>query len=146
MAAVVVIPGGQEAAVISDGHRRIRIDVEHGTLLRGPVHLTFVIEGVTGIDTKILTLRRLAALSRLGRFARGLYPRERFAPRWTMALRAHDAMRDGASQREFAMRLFDSPDTAVDWNEASNFRRLRVQRLVRMGRSMVQGGYRVLLC
>ena len=145
IATAVVTPDGRECVSLSDGYRRIRIDVEQGTLLCGPVHLSSVLIGLAGIDAKILTLRRLVALRHLGRFARGLHPSERLAPRWIMAVRACDAMRDDASQREFATVLFGGKGIGADWREASNFRRLRVQRLMRIGRSMTQGGYRALL-
>jgi len=145
MATIVVMPDGRESAVISDGYRRIRLDVELGTLRSGAAHLTSVFDVSTGIDAKILTLRRLVALCRLGRFPRGLHPRERFASRWIMALRAHDAERAGASQRQLAMVLFGTSAIDSEWNKGANFRRLRVQRLIRTGRSMTQGGYRALL-
>jgi len=142
---IVVMPDGRGSAVISDGYRHIRLDVELGTLRLGPVLLTSMFDGLIDIDAKILTLRRLVALHRLGRFARGLHPRERVAPRWIMALRAHDAERGGASQRELAMVLFGTSGIDSEWNKGANFRRLRVQRLTRVGRTMIQGGYRGLL-
>ena len=145
MGTTVVLPDGAETAAISDGYRRIRMDVEHGTLRQGPVNLTSTIDGLIGVDAKILTLRRLAALCRLGGFSRGLYPKERLAPRWILALRAHDAIRGGASQRELAMTLLGVTDIDAGWSRGANFHRLRVQRLLRNARSMVQGGYRTLL-
>jgi hypothetical protein len=145
MATIVRAPDGCEHVALSDGYRRIRIDVAHGTLLAGAVHLDYLLNGLAGVDAKLLTLRRLMALARLGRLARGLYPIERLAPRWVAALRTHDALSAGASQRDVARVLFGIGAGGSDWRHGSDFFRLRVQRLARIGRRMVQGGYRTLL-
>jgi hypothetical protein len=134
-----------EHVVISDGYRRIRIDAERETLCQGPVHLKYKLQGVDGIEGKILTLRRLVALSRLGRFARHLHPPERLAPRWVAALRVYDAAQDGAGYREIAIALYGEASVELNWRGGSDFLRLRIQRLLRSGRQMVTGGYRSLL-
>jgi hypothetical protein len=145
MATVVVHGAGGEHLVLSEGYRRIRIDVGRGTLCEGPVHLRYELQGLGGIESKILTLRRLLALCRLGRFARDLHPRERLAPRWVAALRVHDAVREGASQRQVAAVIYGEKSTVVGEESGSDFLRLRVQRLVRVGRYMAEGGYLTLL-
>lgn len=145
LATVVVSPGGPEHIALSDGYRRIRIDVVSGTVRQGPVRLRYRLDGFHGIDARILTLRRLVSLTRLGRFVRHLHPPERQAPRWVAALRAHDAMLDGASQRSIAIALYGPTMTIANWGQGSDVLRLRVQRLLRVGRHMVQGGYRALL-
>ena len=142
---MVVSTDGGEHVVLSDGYRRIRIDVEHGTLCEGPVHLSYEILGITGVEAKVLTLRRLLALCRLGRFARNLHPPESLAPRWVAALRVQDAMHEGTSQREIAAVLYGEQSLSVSREHGSDFLRLRVQRLVRAGRYMMSGGYRALL-
>ena len=142
---VAISPSGAEHIAISDGYRRIRLDVVAGTLLAGRVRLSPVFDGLDSIEPKILTLRRLLGLIRLGRFSRGLHPRERMAPRWILALRACDALRDGAHHRDFASVLFGGRGSAAEWRGASDFQRLRVQRLVRIAKAMVKGGYRALL-
>ncbi len=131
--------------MISDGYRHIRIDVTRGTLRAGPVHLRYEMQGFESAEARILTLRRLLALCRLGRFARNLHPRERLAPRWLAALRVYDAVGHGASQREIATTLYGQQSTALGRDSGSDFLRLRVQRLVRIGRHMVGGGYLSLL-
>jgi hypothetical protein len=142
----VVVPTDRgEHIVPSDGCRRIRIDVGRGTLCEGPVHLRYEIQGLANIENKILTLRRLRALHRLGRFARNLHPPERLAPRWIATLRAHDAVEEGNSHREIAVVLYGEKSMALGQESGSDFLRLRVQRLVRVGRYMVSGGYRTLL-
>ena len=142
---MVVSTDGGEHVVLSDGYRRIRIDVGRGTLCDGPVHLRFELQGFAGSEAQILTLRRLLALCRLGRFARNLHSPERLAPRWVTALRVQDAVREGGSQREIAAVLYGEQSLSVSREHGSDFLRLRVQRLVRAGRYMMSGGYRTLL-
>jgi len=48
----------------------------------------------------------------------------------------------GASQRDIAVALFGERRVAAEWSRGSDCLRLRVQRLIREGRRMVQDGYR----
>lgn len=145
MTTVVISPNGGEHAAISDGYRRIRLDVASGTLCDGPVRLRSKLEGLQHIDPKILTLRRLIALCRLGRFSSQLHPPERLAPRWIAALRAYDALRAGATQRDMALGLYGGDAVRRDWGKGSDTLRLRVQRLAGVARKLAGGGYRELL-
>ncbi|WP_281270526.1 DNA -binding domain-containing protein [Aurantiacibacter xanthus] len=92
-----------------------------------------------------MTLRRLAAFERLGRMPRHLFPAERCADRWTLALRARDAKAHGASQREVAEVLFGAGSVRRDWDAASDHLRSRIRRLLRLGIGMTAGGWRTLL-
>ncbi len=67
---IVTLGDGSERVAISDGLRRIRLDVESGTLLEGPVRLHYRLAGIEDVEAKLATLRRLLSLSRLGRFSR----------------------------------------------------------------------------
>ena len=145
IATVVITPEGREHLALSDGYRRIRIDVEAGSVCHGPVRFRYRLEGLHGLDARILTLRRLVALSRWGRFVRHLHPPERQAARWIAALRVHDGIRDGASHQGIARALYGSKITDETWGRGSDFLRLRIQRLARISRHMVGGGYRGLL-
>ena len=60
-------------------------------------------------------------------------------------LRVHDAVRDGASQREIGAALFGDERVGHDWSDGSDSLRSRVRRLVREARDMAQGGYRQLM-
>lgn len=135
---------GLEHLSISDGLKRIRLDVVSGTLLEGPVRLQYSIAGFHEAEVRLLTLQRLLALNRLGRFARGLHPRETKVERWAMMLRAHDLNTQGASQREIAGELF-GPGVSAEWRTRSDFLRLRIQRLLRDAGTMIDGGYLDLL-
>ena len=140
----IVSATGVEHLAISDGLKRIRLDVVTGTLSDGPVRLHYQIAGFAEAEFHLLTLQQLLALQRLGRFARGLHPRETKAERWVMMLRAHDLSTQGASQREISGELF-GPDVVAEWRTRSDFLRLRIQRLLRDANAMVSGGYLELL-
>jgi len=146
---VVVLrePSGAEYLLIGDSACHVRLDVTGGTILEGPVRLRLEFVDLAGMEAKLLTLRRLIALVRLGRFPRGLFslPSKRRAHRWMMALRAWDARRAGASHREIAAALFGEAAVTADWDGRSAYLRCRVQRLNRLGETLVQGGYRDLL-
>lgn len=146
LATVLRCPDGHEHLLLSDGVHHLQIDVTAGSsLLNGPVRLRYELSGFKHIEAKTLTLRRLILLCRLGRFPRGLYPPERRAHRWVMALQAYDAVQAGATHREIAAALFGERGVKEDWCGRSDYLRLRVQRLVRTADKFVNGGYRDLL-
>lgn len=140
----IVSASGVEHVSISDGLRRIRLDVRTGTLSDGPVRLHYRLAGFADAEPHLLTLQQLLALHRLGRFARGLHPRETKAERWVMMLRAHDLSAAGASQRDIACELFGTA-VSIEWRTRSDFLRLRIQRLLRDANAMISGGYLDLL-
>jgi len=63
----IVGASGSEHLSISDGMKRIRLDVVSGTLLGGSVRLHYRLAGFDNGDAQVLTLQRLMALNRLGR-------------------------------------------------------------------------------
>ena len=97
------------------------------------------------MEAKLLTLRRLLAFVRLGRFPRGLDRPDPRAKRWAMMLRAHDLVAAGATQREIASDLFGAARVASDWLGRSDSLRLQVRRLLRGADSLVGGSYLRLL-
>lgn len=140
----VVGTSGVEHLSICNGLRRLRLDLIEGSFLRGPVRLHYRLAGFADAEPKLLTVQRLFALHRLGRFARGLDSRDTKAARWVMMLRAHDLSVAGASQREIAAELF-GPDVSREWRTRSDFLRLRIQRLLRDADGLIHGGYLDLL-
>ncbi|WP_394804813.1 DNA -binding domain-containing protein [Sphingomonas agrestis] len=109
------------------------------------MRLRYALEGFDDLERKLLTLRRLAALWRLGRMPARLFPRDLRAPRWIEMLRTLDAMRSGASQREIAEALFEPGRVARDWRAGSDYLRMRIQRLVRASDRMARRDYRRLI-
>lgn len=144
-ALVLKASDGCEYLSLSDGFRRVRLDLLAGSFREGQVRLHYRLAGLQEVEPKLLALHRLLALCRLGRFARGLNPPERAAHKWILTLRAWDAVHAGASQREIASELFGAARVNEDWRRDSDYLRGRVQRLVRNGDALVSGGYRELL-
>lgn len=142
----VVGADGCEHAVLSDGWHHIRLDVAEGQLSgQLAVHLDYALHGLESARHTLLPLRRFLALCQHRRFGPSLYPREPQAARWLGMLRVHDALADGASQREIAATLFGEARVAEDWGVVSDSLRSRVRRLVRDARAMAAGGYRNLM-
>lgn len=142
--ATLIVTADDERMAICDGLRRIRLDIVAGTMREGPVRLHYHLAGFSAVEPKLLTLRRLLALQRLGRFARGLDVKEPRVARWIMMLRAHDMAAMGETQREIAAQLF-GVGIGREWRTTSDSVRLRVQRLLRDAAAMVDGGYLRLL-
>ena len=135
---------GDQHVWVGDGHRRLRFAVVEGDVLAGPVrcqfHLPAPTSGVGGLES----LRLLIGLRDTGRIpSTRLRPAAKSA-RWLQTLRAHDARRAGASQREIATLLFGAARVREDWNGGSDYMRMRVQRLVKAAEDLVGGGYRTL--
>lgn len=137
--------GGGEHWLLSDGLRAIRLDLVDGTASRGPVELHYLLAGRASANGPLLALRRLLVLVETGRFSRTLHPRQPKARRWILALRAHDALAAGASQREIAARLLGDAAAEARWRVDAASLRSQVQRLVRAARGFAGGGYRALL-
>lgn len=142
---VITAPDGCEHLLISDGLRTLRIDVLAGSLKEGPVRMHYLLTGFASAERPLLTLRRLLALRRTGRFSASLDRPETRAGRFVLMLRAHDAMAGGATQREIAAALLSAQAAEDRWRVSAPTVRSRAQRLVRNVRAMAAGGYVALL-
>lgn len=142
-----LVPGerGHEHAVISDGLRRIRLDVVAGSLTQGPVVLHYRLAGTHSLAPRLLPLRRLLALCTHRRFVSSLFPPDPRIARWIETLRVRDAIAEGASVAEIAAVLFGAERVVQDEARGSDSLRSRVRRLSREARSLAAGGYRCLM-
>ena len=144
----IVTGAAGEHAVLTDGWRHIRLDIAQGSLAAGaPVLLEYRLKGTGSVEPKILPLRRLVDLCRKRRFSVSLYPPDRRVDRWILALRVHDAVIDGASQRDIAGALFGDPAGAGagEGDRRADSLRSRVRRLMGEARRLAEGGYRTLM-
>lgn len=141
---LVTAANGREHLLISDGLRAIRLDVLAGSIACGPAELHYRLRGLTA-EWPVMSLRRLLALWRTGRFCRSLHPREARARRWVLMLRAYDALTTGADQREIAGVLLSPEAGELRWRSRLPSLRSQAQRLVRETRRMAAGGYLGLL-
>lgn len=143
---IAVDEWGREHAVLSDGWHHIRLDIEEGQFGgQEAVLLQYRLHGLASAEARLLPLRRFLDLCRHRRFARSLFPRDPRIDRGIAMLRVHDAIGQGASQREIGAALFGDERVARDWNDVSDSLRSRVRRLVREARAMARGGYRQLM-
>lgn len=142
----IVADASGEHVVLSDGWHRIRLDIDGARLSAGrPVVLHYRLQGLTSAAPRLLPLRRLLDLYRRRRFTGALYPPDRRVERWVVALRVHDAVAAGASQRDIAERLFGQADGDAARARAADSLRSRVRRLIAESRRLAAGGYRNLL-
>ncbi|TPG42694.1 DUF2285 domain-containing protein [Sphingomonas koreensis] len=143
---IVVDPSGHEHVVVSDGWRRVRLDVISGSLAGdGFVRPWFALAGAARAQAQLLPLHGFLQLCRTGRFGASLFPPVTRSDRQLTLLRVHDALVAGASQREIAAALVGAARAGHEWRGASEALRSRVRRLVRDARIMAAGGYRWLL-
>jgi hypothetical protein len=142
---ILRLDNGIEQVLVGSGERHIQLEVRGQSLLDGPVELRYDLHGFDQIEPKLLTVHRLVALRRLGRFPRSLFPPERRAPRWRIALQALDASRAGMPPREIAVALFGDRIARRDWDGASDYLRSRVRRAIALGEQLAGGGYLGLL-
>lgn len=143
--ATVVSGSHGEHLLLSDGLRMVRLDGLCGVFSRGPACLRYRIEGLAAAEPRLLTLRRLLALCRTGRFARSLHAAEPRARRWVLMLRTWDALAAGADQRQIAEILLGRSAAEPRWRSREPSLRSQAQRLVRSARSFAAGHYRTLL-
>ena len=136
---------GVEYVALSDGYRRIRIDVVAGTLFEGPVVLQHKLAGLAGLSPKILALRRLIALTRTRRFGVSLFPVAPQTARIVAALLVFDGLLAGASHRDIAVSLYNEDRVAAEWNGKSDSMRSRVRRLGGLAHDLGAGGWQRLL-
>jgi len=131
---------GREHLALSDGWRRIRLDISGGTLSDARcVRFHYELSGFSGLEARLLTVRRLLTLWRRGRFVRALFPPMTGLPRRLEALRVADALAAGASYREIAIALFGEARVRAEWNGPSDFLLSRVRRRVAEARAMAEG-------
>jgi hypothetical protein len=94
-----MVPDGQfEHRLLSDGLRAIRLDAPAGTFGNGPVCLLYSIRGRASSQPSLVTLRRLLALCRTGRFSRSLHRPEMKVRRWILVLASGRWVRGFASK------------------------------------------------
>lgn len=135
--------GGAEHVLLSDGRSGLRLDIAAGSLLAGPVLLSYRLAGIEAPRGSLVTLHGLLRLVRTGRFARA--PVRTRNRRLVLLLRAHDALRAGATQREIADGLLGGDAALAHWRTEAPSLRSQAQRLAKGARAMAGGGWRALL-
>jgi len=123
---------GEYVRVIAGGEV-FRLDVMSGSVMAGPVRLTYLLARGHRLNRQMETIRLFEHCHA------GSEPRQasgaRFA-RAAMALRAHDARAAGASLRDIAAGLLGPGE----WPGPGEYRKSAARRLVAMGKKMVREG------
>lgn len=140
-----IIDQSGEHVVLSDGLRRIRIDVKNGDLSHGPVVLMFLIEASRSAPCNVMPLRRALEVIARGRFPANMFPPQPRAQRALALLRVHDAVADGATHREIAEALFGRDRVKLAWKGVSDSMRSQVRRMVSAARVLSAGAYQGML-
>lgn len=129
-AMVVRSQDDQQHVLICDGARRLRLTVADGDALAGAVTFRWRLPAQAA-PAALESVRGLLALCEVGRLPSRALRRTAKPQRWLESLRAHDARRSGASQRDIAALLFGEQRVGEDWNGRSEYMRMRVLRLLR---------------
>ena len=124
--------------LLSDGHWAIRLDLQDGTLLGGPVLVEHRIIGLEAAKPKIEAIRQFVVLAQRGDLPPSMVPRERRAAQWIAELRVGDALLDQAGHQDMARALFGTSIAERRWRVESSSYRLRVQRLARIARNYLE--------
>jgi hypothetical protein len=143
LATLLGSPAG-EHLLLFDGRRSLRLDIVEGTLMNGPVRLHYRLWGLRSTRRAMAAIQALASLARTGRLGKERGKRV-VRPRDLMLLRAFDALRAGASQRDLAGQLLGSGCLGPGWRIERASLRSQAQRLARDARRMANGGFRGLL-
>lgn len=124
---------GEHVRFIAHGEI-FRLDVVSGTVMSGPVHLTYLLAQDGRLAQQMDTIRRLE--HRLAGTEPSAVERASRVIRSATALRARDARADGASLREIATELLEGGE----WPGPGEYRKSAIRRLVAMGESLVRQG------
>lgn len=107
--------------------------------------MRYDVRGIASAAAWLPVLRRFLSLATTGRVPMSLRPPDRRARRLTLLLRAGDALRAGATQREIAERLLSKDAAEPRWRTEAPDLRGRAQRLAIGARHLAAGGWRRLL-
>jgi hypothetical protein len=136
---------GREYLALSDGWRRIRLDIVDGTLAEADwARLQYDLSGFRHLETRLRTVSQLAELRRAGQLEHDLYPAPSGLLRRLEALRVADALQEGASYRDIATALFGEERVRADWRTRSDFLLSRIRRRAAEAKAMLAGGYMAL--
>jgi len=135
---------GAEHVQIGRPPRPVRLYVQSGTVLSGPVILRASLAGCA-VHSRLLALHRLLDLQRLHRTRTDHDAPDRRGYRFAFILQVLDGYDAGASQREIGIALFGKDRVREDWSGYSDYLRSRVCRAIRKGVALRNGGYRQLL-
>lgn len=122
-----------------------RLSIASGTLLEGPVRLSFHLSGDHFLSIRLRALRAFDGLMSQGRIPVLPVPFTPNSRKMMMVLATIDGLARGWSQREIATALFGAEAVAADWAGRSDFLKSRVRRLIASARNLGGDAYLGLL-
>ncbi len=144
MATLVMSPHA-EHLLLRDAGSSVRLDVISGTLRNGPVMLFLDLARFGLMEPRMAALRRFQYLCRTGQFPPVNGPPTQQSRRIILALRAHDAIMQGASIRDIGIMVHGDERVRVEWPGSGDALKSQARRLIGLAREMAAGGYRRLL-
>lgn len=111
-----------------------RLDIVSGTIISGPVYLTYLLAQGARLARQLDTVRRLEEA--IADTSPGPIEQTSRMTRSAMALRTHDARAHGASLREIATELMGTGE----WPGPGECRKSAMRRLVSMGERLIKQG------
>ena len=143
-ATVLSLADDSEHLLLGEPGRAVRLEIISGTLLNGPVLLSYRLSGVQQVRWRLAALQRFIGCQS-GNVASGTRPRSSSGARRLQVLRTLDALALDPRHRAVSIALFGAPQTQSDWRQGSDYLKSRVRRLVAQARSLADGGYRNLV-
>jgi hypothetical protein len=134
-----------EELMIGHGRVAVRLSIAAGTMLAGPVRLDYKLAGRRQLGRRLLALRQWEALMRLRRVPRPLAAPRLDSERAMILIRTLDALANHSSIRAVATALFGADLVACDWNDDSDYLRMKTRRLIGRARRLIAGDYVSLL-
>jgi len=144
-AAILQHRGRPDEVRLGIGGRAIRLCIVSGTLLEGPVRLSFQVDGSRQLSIRLRALRAFDSYMRNGRIPLLPTPFTPSPRRMAMLLATMDGVARGWSQRRIAVALFGEKTVAADWNGRSDFLKSRVRRLIAWAETLGGDAYLGLL-
>jgi hypothetical protein len=137
--------GRPEELRLAWGGRAVRLSITSGTLLDGPVRLSFHLDGDRALSIRLRALRAFNSLASHGCIPDLPAPFAPSARKMAMLLATIDGLARGWSQKEIAIALFGENAVAANWGGRSDFLKSRVRRLIAWARDLVGDAYLGLL-
>lgn len=144
-AVVVAGDAGTEHILVGARSGGLRLDVLEGTLLQGPVMLRYDFSAVGDIRPLLAPLHAFHHFCRTSHLSLPLPQKRQRDRRVVDALRAHDALRDGASIRDVGILLFGTRRVAEEWGAPGEALKSHSRRMIAFARRMSGGAWRKLL-
>ena len=137
--------GAGEHFLVGTAQACLRLDIVEGSLLDGPVTLTYLVPGVDAALPKVNTARRLIRAYRHARIAPAIALSSVARRREVARIKTFDALQGGASLREVGEYIYGVKAVREHWSGPGEHMKSAVRRLVASAKLRAAGGYKMML-